>query len=120
MLYRLAADAVLLLHFAFILFVLFGALAAARWRWMPLLHLPAATWGFAVELTGSICPLTYLENHWRLAAGQAGYTESFLEHYLLDLIYPPGLTRGLQLLLAAAVLMLNLGGYWWVWQRRRR
>jgi hypothetical protein len=118
--FRLAADGVLLLHLAFILFALVGAAAALRWRWIPLVHLPAAAWGFFVELTGRVCPLTYLENHLRIQAGQSGYTESFIEHYLLDVIYPSGLTRDIQLVLAGVVVVVNAALYGWLWTRRRR
>ena len=116
--FRLAADGVLLLHLAFILFVLFGGALAARWRRMPWLHLPAALWGFGVELTGRTCPLTYLENDLRQRAGQSGYTDSFVEHYLLDVIYPTGLTHELQLALAATVVVVNLVIYGWLALRR--
>ncbi len=120
MFHRLAADAVLLLHLAFIVFVVAGGLLALRWRWAPLLHLPAAAWGAFVELSGRICPLTPLENALRLQAGQAGYEGSFIEHYLLALIYPAGLTHGIQFVLAALVLGVNIAVYAWVWRRRRR
>lgn len=116
--FRLAADSVLLLHLAFIVFALFGALLAARWRWMPLLHLPAAAWGFFVEFTGRICPLTFLENELRIRAGQSGYAESFIEHYLFNVIYPPGLTREIQFGLAAVVLVVNFAIYAWLVLRR--
>lgn len=119
--YRLAADAVLLLHLAFILFALFGALLAICWRWMPLLHLPAAAWGCFVELSGRICPLTPWENALRISAGQSGYAESFVEHYLLGLIYPAGLTHNIQLLLAGVLLAINLLLYGWLlWRWRNR
>jgi hypothetical protein len=116
---RLAADAVLLLHLGFILFAVFGGLLALRWRWLPLVHLPAAGWGFFVELSGRACPLTHLENHLRVLAGQAGYAASFVEHYLLGLIYPEGLTRGVQFALAGAVLLVNAAIYAWLWRRWR-
>lgn len=119
MYFRLAADGVLLLHLAFILFALFGGLLAARWRWMPLVHLPASAWAIFVELTGRICPLTYLENDFRLRAGQSGYTTSFVEHYLLNVIYPPGLTREVQFVLAATVIVINIAIYVWLFLRRR-
>lgn len=119
MLFRLAADAVLLLHLAFILFALLGALLALRWRWVPVIHLPAAAWGFFVELTGRVCPLTDWENHFRLLAGQAGYAESFIEHYLLALIYPEGLTREIQFVLAGVVIVVNVVLYGWLLRRRR-
>jgi hypothetical protein len=123
MAFRLAADGVLLLHLAFIVFALLGAALAARWPRILLLHLPAAAWGFFVELSGRVCPLTTLENHLRLRAGQSGYTESFIEHYLLGLIYPAGLTRDVQLALAGVVVVVNLAIYGWLvfrWRQRRQ
>lgn len=116
---RLAADGVLLFHLAFILFALLGAALAVRWRWMPLVHLPAAAWGFFIELTGRVCPLTNLENDLRINAGQSGYTESFVEHYLLQVIYPSGLTREIQLALAGVVVFINIAIYGWLFFRRR-
>ena len=119
MYFRLAADSVLLAHLAFILFALFGGALAARWRWMPLVHLPMAAWAAFVELTGRICPLTDIENALRIRAGQSGYSQSFVEHYLLGLIYPDGLTRELQFALAATVVVVNLAIYaWLVWRWR--
>lgn len=119
MLYRLAAEGVLLLHLAFIVFVVLGAAIAARWRWLPFIHVPAATWGFFVELTGRVCPLTYAENYLRIKAGQSGYSESFIEYYLLAIIYPSGLTREVQLVLAAAVVLINVAIYGWIFYTRR-
>ena len=118
MFYRLSADAVLLLHFAFIAFALFGAVLAARWRWVIAVHLPAAAWGCIVELTGRICPLTYAENYLRNRAGQSGYSESFIERYLLPAIYPAGLTQRIQFVLAGVVLIVNVLAYGWLWRRR--
>lgn len=117
--YRLAADAVLLLHAGFIVFVLLGAVFALRWRWWPLVHLPAAGWGMWVSASGATCPLTPLENSLRHAAGQAGYQGGFIEHYLLAMIYPEGLTRPTQWTLAAVVLGVNLVLYAWIWRRGR-
>lgn len=111
MIYRLAADVVLLFHLAFILFAALGAVLAVRWRWLSIIHLPVATWGIFVELTRRICPLTYLENHLRLKAGQAGYSDSFIEHYLLSIIYPSGLTPHVQFILAGALLIVNTAIY---------
>jgi hypothetical protein len=116
--YRLLADAVLLLHLGFILFAVFGALLVARRRrWLPL-HLAAAGWGFLVEATGAFCPLTWAEIHFRQLAGQAGYEGGFIDHYLLPLIYPAGLTRNLQLALGLGVLAINALLYAWIWRRR--
>lgn len=114
MYYRLAAEGVLLLHLAFIVFALLGAAIAARWRWLVVVHVPAAAWGFFIELTGRVCPLTYAENYLRIRAGQSGYTESFIEHYLLAIIYPAGLTREIQFVLAAVVIVINVAIYGWL------
>jgi hypothetical protein len=105
------ADAVLVLHFGFILFVVLGGLLVARWPKLAWVHLPAALWGLGIELSNGRCPLTPLENHLRRLAGGRGYEETFVEHYLLPWIYPAGLTRGVQLALAAAIVVVNLGTY---------
>lgn len=118
MLFRLAADATLLLHLAFIAFVVFGGLLALRWRWIPVVQLPAAAWGGYVELAAGRCPLTELENHLRALAGQVGYAGSFVERYLLPVIYPAGLTREGQYVLAAVVLAVNLAAYALILRRR--
>lgn len=119
MLFRLAADGMIIIHLGFILFVVFGAALAFRWRWVPILHLPAAGWGIFIELTAGSCPLTFLENDLRRRAGQAGYRGGFIEHYLLKIIYPEGLTPELQTILAAMVLVINLLLYAWLMRRRR-
>ncbi len=98
----------LLLHLAFILFAVFGGAFAARWRWTPVLHLPAVAWAVFVELSGRICPLTYLENSLRRGAGQSGYPGDFVQHYILALIYPAGLTREIQFMLAVVVAATNV------------
>jgi hypothetical protein len=120
MLLRLAADAVLLLHLAFILFALFGAALALRWPNIVRLHVPAALWAAGIELTGAICPLTYLENDLRVRAGQQGYADGFVEHYLLPVLYPVGLTPAVQYILAGIVLGVNLLLYTLLWLRRDR
>jgi len=117
---RLGADAVLLLHLGFILFVLLGGLLALRWTWTPLVHLPAAAWGVFIELSGGVCPLTPMENRLRIAAGEAGYEGGFIEHYLLPVIYPPGLTHETQLVFAFIVVAVNAAAYGWVLRRRVR
>ncbi|MDE2002014.1 MAG: DUF2784 domain-containing protein [Betaproteobacteria bacterium] len=114
MLFRIAADAVIALHLGFIVFALFGAVLAVRWRWLPLVHLPAAAWGLFIEISGRVCPLTDLENDFRLRAGQAGYRADFIEHYLLGVIYPSGLTREVQYSLAGVVLVVNAAIYTWL------
>ncbi|MBT2373456.1 DUF2784 domain-containing protein [Pseudomonas fluorescens] len=122
MLYRIAADSLVLFHLAFILFVLFGGLLALKWRPAIWLHLPAAVWGVAVEFFHLPCPLTRWENLLRHLAGQDGYGGGFIEHYVLTLIYPAGLTPQIQFGLGALVLLINLTVYGWIirqWKRAR-
>lgn len=119
MLYRILADAVLLLHLGFILFVVFGALLVARRRGLMPAHLLAAVWGVGIEVTGAVSPLTHVENALRRRAGGSGYEGGFIEHYLLPVIYPPGLDPGFQYLLAATVLVINVALYTWILRRRR-
>ena len=118
--YRIAADFFLVFHFLFIVFVLFGGLITLRFRWAPAIHIPAATWGAFVEITGRICPLTTIEVWFQHAAGDAGYSDSFIEHYLYPIIYPNGLDRDLQLGLAGIVILLNAAIYGWVIHRHRK
>ncbi|MDN0083684.1 DUF2784 domain-containing protein [Crenobacter sp. SG2305] len=107
MLERLAADAVVLIHVGFVLFVMLGGLLVLRWPRLAWLHLPAVAWGALVEFTGWICPLTPLEQSLRAAAGEAVYSGDFVDHYLIPLLYPAGLTRSIQLVLGAVVLLVN-------------
>jgi len=119
MAFRLAADFVLIFHLSFILFAVLGA-AMAFWRnWIPFVHIPVAAWAIFIELTGRSCPLTYFENYLRIKAGQSGYTESFIEHYLLAIIYPAGLTREIQFVLAGVIIAINSVIYVWLLVRKR-
>lgn len=120
MLYRWLADAVVVVHGAFILFVVVGGLLLLRWPRLAWLHLPAVVWGVWIEFSGWICPLTPLENRLRLDAGVAGYGGGFIAHYLLPLIYPPYLNPALQYLLGAIVLLINGTLYGWLWWRRKQ
>ena len=117
--YALAADALLVLHAAFVAFVVFGGLLALRWRWLAWLHLPAAAWGVLIEAFGWTCPLTPLEWRWRAAAGEAGFSGGFIERHLVLALYPPGLTRAMQALLAAGLLLGNVAIYA-IWLKRGR
>jgi hypothetical protein len=117
---HVAADAVMIVHLAFVLFVVLGGLLVLRFPLLALAHVPALIWGAWIEVSGSICPLTPLENELRRRAGEAGYQSGFIEHYLYPLLYPPGLTRAAQLWLAALLLGFNLAVYTrLVWRRRR-
>ena len=116
----LAADAVVVVHAAFTAFVVAGGLLVLRWPRIAWLHVPAAFWGAWIEMAGWVCPLTPLENRLRAAAGESGYPTSFVEHYLLPILYPSGLTRDVQWMLAAVVIAVNAGVYTLVLRRRRR
>lgn len=120
MLLTLAADFVVLLHFAFILFVVSGGLAVLRWPRFMWLHIPAVAWGAFIELTGRVCPLTPLENRLRIAAGQAGYSGGFIEQYLIPVVYPEGLPRWFQISLGVGVVAINLVFYGLLVARRPR
>ncbi|HEX9986466.1 MAG TPA: DUF2784 domain-containing protein [Thermoanaerobaculia bacterium] len=111
MLYQILATATAIVHFAFILFVVLGGLVVLRWPKMAFLHLPAAVWGVMIEFAGWYCPLTRWENHFLREAGKAGYNDGFVAHYLFALIYPNGLTRGIEIAIGAFVLILNLTVY---------
>lgn len=117
MIYSVLADLVLVVHFGFIVFVVLGGLLGLHRPRAALVHLPAAAWGIMIELFGWICPLTPLENSLRRAAGEAGYPGGFIEHYLLPVIYPGGLTREVQLGLATLVIVINVVIYLFVWHR---
>ena len=103
----------------FVLFVVLGGLLVLRWPWAAVLHVPAAVWGVLIELTGWVCPLTPLEQSLRLRAGEQGYSGSFIEHYVLPLLYPSALTRTIQVGLGAVVIAVNLGIYGYLLRRRR-
>jgi nitrate reductase gamma subunit len=119
MIFRGAADLVLLVHLAFVLFVVLGGLLALRWPWVAWVHVPVALYGAAIEFIGFICPLTPLEVSLRRRGGEAGYEGGFIEHYVTATLYPTGLTREVQLVLGATVLVLN-GIVYFIWWRRWR
>jgi hypothetical protein len=116
--FRSAADIVLVVHLAFVLFVVLGGLLALRWPRVAWIHVPVALYGAAIEFIGFICPLTPLEVSLRRRGGEAGYEGGFIEHYVTATLYPTGLTREVQLALGTAVLVLN-GIVYYVWWRRR-
>jgi Protein of Unknown function (DUF2784) len=109
--WSLLADAVVIIHFTFTAFAIFGGFLTWRWPWVAAAHLPALAWGCWVEVSHSICPLTPLENHLRRLGGEAGYAGGFLAHYLVRVLYPPGLTWHIQWELAAALLLINCIAY---------
>jgi hypothetical protein len=113
------ADLVVVIHFSYVLFVLLGGLLVLRWPRLAYVHLPAAAWGVLIELTGWVCPLTPLEQSLRLKAGEQGYSGSFIEHYVLPLLYPSALTRPIQIGIGAIVIAVNLYIYGYLLRRRR-
>lgn len=115
----LLADAVLVFHGLFIAWAALGALAVWRWPRLIWMHLPALAWAVWIEISGRICPLTPLENSLRHAAGQAGYSGGFIEHYLGRIIYPAGLTREAQWTVAAVLLVFNAVVYGLIVRRTR-
>ena len=120
MTYRLLADATVAFHFTFIVFVVLGGFLVLRKPRFAWLHVPAVVWVVWLELTGAICPLTPLENALRARAGEAGYAGGFIDHYLMPLIYPAGLTPQIQWGLAIAVLAINAIVYTTAWRDARR
>lgn len=120
MAWRILADGVVVLHLAFVAFVVFGG-ALVRWRrWVAVLHLPCAAYGAAIEVGGWICPLTPLENHLRVLAGERGYAGGFVDHYLVRVLYPEPLTSRAQAALGALVVAVNVAIYAWATRGFRR
>jgi hypothetical protein len=114
MAYRILADAVLVVHMSFILFVLGGGFLVRQWRGVAWVHIPAVAWGALIEFMGWVCPLTPLEIWARSRAGGTGYSGGFIEHYLLPVVYPAALTHETQIVLGALVLILNVFIYAWI------
>jgi len=110
------ADLVLIVHALFIAFVIFGGFIVLKWHGMIWAHIPCAIWGALIELFGWICPLTYLENYFHEIGNAHSYESSFIQHYILPVIYPPGLTTETQLLLGIFVIVVNLVVYGFVWR----
>jgi len=112
MLYRFLADAVVVIHALFIVFTVLGGLLVLRWHWVAFLHIPAAAWGVIVQVVhGGVCPLTPLENYFRDLGGEAGYGESFIDHYLTNLIYVSDPPPWLHPALGIFVLVVNVTAY---------
>ena len=119
MIFHWLAGGIVVLHAAFVVFVVVGGFVALRWRWLAWLHLPSVVWAVLLEYNGWICPLTPLENRLRAAAGQGTYAGDFLQHYLLAALYPAGLTRSTQFALAVLVVLINVPAYYCLWRNQR-
>ncbi len=120
MLEAISVEIVIVLHFSFVLFVVFGAFLLLWSRKVIWLHLPAALWGAIVEFTGWICPLTPLENWLRMQAGKPVYDRGFIENYITPILYPDGLTREIQNVLGVTVVVINGLLYWYVFKIRKK
>jgi len=120
MFYSIVADFVVILHLAFIVFAVMGSLLVLKWPRVAIFHIPAAIWATLIEFAGWICPLTPLENYLRRGAGEAGYEGGFINHYLIPIIYPDGLTREWQIFAGIVLIVINLGVYGIVLQKRRK
>jgi hypothetical protein len=115
------ADFLVLLHLLFVVFVVAGGFLLLRWPKIAWLQLPAAVWGAYIEFSSGICPLTPLENHLRALGGEAGYSVSFVERYLMPILYPANLTVPIQIVLGGVVVAVNLAAYalaYRAWKRR--
>jgi len=119
MIYRILADAVLVLHLAFVVFVVLGGFLLRRWPKLIYAHVPVAIWGVLIEFAGWICPLTPLENSLRHRGGQAGYEGGFIDNYIMPILYPIGLTRNTQYALGIFALLINVTAYALYFRSRR-
>ena len=122
MLYRILANAVVISHVGFVVFVVLGGFLAWRWQRVAWLHIPAALYGVTIEFVGWVCPLTPLENHFRRLAGPSGYADGFVEHYIIPVLYPTGWSVSLRIVLGTIVLFVNAlayGVYFWRVARSR-
>ncbi len=117
---RAGADILVVLHLAFIAFVVAGGILSLRRGGWAALHLPAVAWGAWAEFSGTDCPLTPLENSLRREAGDSGYPGGFIEHYLIPLIYPDALTPGTRIALGLCVVAINVVVYGLAWRNTRR
>ena len=120
MIYRLLADCLVLVHLAFVVFVVAGGFLILWRPFLRWIHLPAAAWGVLIEFTGWICPMTPWEQALRIKAGQGGYTGGFVEHYVLPILYPTELTYGVQVVLGFLIIGVNVAVYAFVAFRRAR
>ncbi len=118
--FRLLANATVLLHLLFIAFIVFGGLLALFWPRMAWVHLPVALWGVVVQWMSWVCPLTPLENWFRARGGVATYPDGFVEHHVLPVLYPIGIGPRLHWVLGLVVLVANAAIYATVFHRRAR
>jgi hypothetical protein len=114
MIYLFLSDLIVVIHLGFVLFAVLGGLLVLKWKGLAWVHVPACLWAALIEFVGWVCPLTPLENWLREKGGGFPYQTTFMEHYILPLLYPPILSRNLQIFLGFLVLSINLGLYGWI------
>ena len=117
--FEIFAILVLLLHFSFILFVIFGAILILKFKKIIYVHIPAVAWGAYIELSHSICPLTHLENYFLKKAGKDQYSVDFIENYIFKIIYPPALNYEIQTYLGVILIFVNLLIYYYIVKKIR-
>ena len=118
--YELAAEIILIIHFLFIIFVIFGALLFFVAKKIVFIHIPAIIWGSYIELTHSICPLTYLENWFLHKANLTTYSEGFIQNYLVPIVYPMNLTKDLQIFLGIGLIVINIVIYAFIFAKLKK
>lgn len=116
MAYRILAELVLVLHFCFVIFVVFGGLLVLRRHWAAWLHLPAVLWGIIIEFFWWSCPLTTLENFLRERGGKVGYATGFVDYYVSALLYAP-LSPNIRFAFGLLLVSFNLLIYAYLWRR---
>ena len=117
--FEIFATLVLLLHFSFILFIIFGAILILKFKQIIYVHIPAVAWGAYIELSHSICPLTHLENYFLKKAGKDQYSVDFIENYIFKIIYPPALNYEIQTYLGVILIFVNLLIYYYIVKKIR-
>ncbi len=117
--YQFLADTVVIVHAAFVVFVVLGAFLVLFWKKVAFFHLPSVAWAAFIEFSGRICPLTPLENLFREKGGAPVYADGFIEHYIIPVLYPEILTRQLQIIFGVLVIIINLTVYGSVYFRFR-
>ncbi len=111
MLYQFLATGLVILHLGFVVFAVAGGVLCLKWQKIVWIHLPAVIWAITIEITGKVCPLTPLENYFRLKIGGSTYSDDFISHYLIPILYPEALTRTIQFLLGLSVFLINITIY---------
>ena len=118
--YELAANLILIVHFIFIIFVVFGALLFFVVKKIVFIHIPALIWGSYIELTHFICPLTYLENWFLNKANLTIYSEGFIQNYIIPIVYPADLTKNLQIYLGITLIVINIVFYAFIFNKLKK